>query len=151
MDVVSEGALNTYSADFTATVPTDINLKGLNAAAGKSFDYVYIQKVGDIIISDVALEAASEFDSEDGSMQIAVLYTPNIPEDYAEDYLDAVFTGVVYNAEGEVVETFEKNPLEITDGTFNVYLSGLDVNTEYTVVVNGVNLIDYSLMDEETF
>lgn len=151
MDVVSEGALNTYSADFTATVPTDINLKGLNAAAGKSFDYVYIQKVGDIIISDVALEAASEFDSEDGSMQIAVLYTPNIPEEYAEDYLDAVFTGVVYNAEGEVVETFEKNPLEITDGTFNVYLSGLDVNTEYTVVVNGVNVIDYSLMDEETF
>ncbi|MBQ9362330.1 MAG: hypothetical protein IJT97_02805 [Bacteroidaceae bacterium] len=151
--ISSSGTVTTStSEEFTILEETPIYIQ---EQGGKNHysDYVMINKVGDfvVMISDVVLEAASEFDAEDGSIQIAVNYTPNIPEEYADDMLEAAFTCTVYDAAGEEVTSFEKQPLEITDGTFNFYLYDLEVSTEYTVVITGVNVIDYSRMDEETF
>ena len=151
--ISSEGAVNTATSEaFTVLEETPIYIEQQSKTTQYS-DYVLIQKVGDIVvmISDVTLATSSEFDEEDGSIQIAVSYTPNIPEEYAEDMLEAVFHCTVYDAEGNVVTELEKQPLEITDGTFNFYLYDLEVSSTYVVTVDAVNIIDYSRMDEETF
>ena len=151
--VTSEGTVVTTTSEaFTLYEETPIYIEQQSKTTQYS-DYVLIQKVGDIVvmISDVTLATSSEFDEEDGSIQIAVSYTPNIPEEYAEDLLEAVFHCAVYDAEGNVVTELEKQPLEITDGTFNFYLYDLEVSSTYVVTVDAVNIIDYSRMDEETF
>lgn len=151
--VTSEGTVVTTTSEaFTLYEETPIYIEQQSKTTQYS-DYVLIQKVGDIVvmISDVTLATSSEFDEEDGSIQIAVSYTPNIPEEYAEDLLEAVFHCTVYDAEGNVVTELEKQPLEITDGTFNFYLYDLEVSSTYVVTVDAVNIIDYSRMDEETF
>ena len=151
--IESNGTVNTATSEaFIIQESTPIYIKQQSATTQYS-DYVLITKVGEaeaadnISISDIQLATEQGF-NEDGEQKIVVTYTV-VRSGYEDIYPDAIFHYTVTKG-GEGVAQGEKNPTDLEDGTFNIYLSDLEYATEYTLTIDKVSVLSYDF-DEATF
>lgn len=108
-------------------------------------------QVGYVKITDVALDTDGEFD-EDGDVKVVVTYKVDAAGSFADEegghILDPIFTYSVFDAAGQaIVADAQKNPADINDGTFNIYIPDLDKDATYTIKITGIDVMDYATFE----
>ena len=102
-------------------------------------------------LSDYAVATDGEFD-EDDDVKVVLTYNADIVGSYAESFmLDAQFAYEVREvATGEIVVSSTKNPVNVADGTLNIYISDLQPQTQYSITITGVSVTDFDLSTFES-
>ena len=105
-------------------------------------------QVGYVRISDVEIACDGEFD-EDGDVKAVVTYKYEAAGSFADPegnhLLDPVFYYSVFDAAGNpVVTDGMKNPMDISDETFNIFIPDLAADATYTIKITGINVMDYA-------
>ncbi len=100
----------------------------------------------------VTVDPAFVHDPEFGDEIVATItYNSEIVGSYAESFaLNAQFDYEIKDAEGNVVTTGTKNPLNVSDNKVTAYIDGLAENTTYTINITGVEVTDFDLATFES-
>ena len=153
--IASTGTVQTAtSAEITLDKETPIYIAEQSATTQYS-DYVMITKVGDVTgpvveINNIALSVDPVFNEED---EIVAAFTYEVvinDTELAEQYyvLSPTVYYTVYDGENEVYS--KSCDFDISGDARNLFLTDLEPNKEYKVVINKIVVEDYSNVDWET-
>jgi hypothetical protein len=141
-NIAVEVDVDEWTGEMSFTMPED------DVTVTATFQEAYVK------LSDYAVTVDPTFvhDPEFGDEIVATItYNSEIVGSYAESFaLNAQFDYEVKDAEGNVVTTGTKNPLNVSDNTVTAYIDGLAENTTYTINITGVEVTDFDLATFES-
>ena len=159
------GTSQFYLAEFKAQgdVGEDGILKiNFNVAEDNNISWLSFKNVEYAVTPYIALEnykVTTEV-RKDGDINAVVDYDITLKGAYAEDFLETYFYGDVYEGENVVLKNVNIGPTTNEAGLIYGVLSGYDENgntigldneKEYTLKITKVEVLDYNLMDYDTF
>ena len=96
----------------------------------------------------LSLTQEKAFDT-DATLKVTLNYSASIPGSCM--FPDITFIYTVKDEEGTLVDSGEKNPQNVSDGTLNIYVNNLKSSKKYTMSIDTVKVFDYALFDYDTF
>ena len=104
---------------------------------------------GALDVNVTSLTSTIAIDAEDESLKVELQYQFDGLENLIMP--DVVFGYAVTDAEGNKVDSGEKNPIDAAAGKLNIYVYNLKVGETYKLTVTKITVYDYANMDWDTF
>ena len=141
-NIAVEVDVDEWTGEMSFTMPED------DVTVTATFQEAYVKLSDYAVTVDPAFVHDPEFGDE---IVATITYNSEIVGSYAESFaLNAQFDYEVKDAEGNVVTTGTKNPLNVSDNTVTAYIDGLAENTTYTINITGVEVTDFDLATFES-